>query len=148
MKESDAETQYHDQVKLETKHDCLYYAVLWEWVKNEEIKSRIKISNAKWLLKTQKKSPAFAMLTILLYNLLFLYRFQRASNKRRLTMKYSRRNCCMLSNLIIQMRSDWFRIPTMKLKIPGKAFLKSESRTKQVRYHKKIVKNIKKCFSW
>ena len=22
MKESDAETQYHDQVKLETKHDC------------------------------------------------------------------------------------------------------------------------------
>ena len=36
MKESDAETQYHDQVKLETKHDCLYYAVLWEWVKNEK----------------------------------------------------------------------------------------------------------------
>jgi len=65
IQESDAETQYHDQVKLETKHDCLYYAVLW--------------------------SPAFAMLTILLYNLLFLYRFQRASNKRKLTMKYSRR---------------------------------------------------------
>ena len=30
-------------------------------------------------------------------------------NKRRLTMKYSRRNCCTLSNLIIQMRSDWLR---------------------------------------